>query len=190
MIRSIPSFFLSEPLIQGGQQLAHTGHQCDFSWFSGFNQPCIKRFNNRIETDCYKCGDVQRGSHSRPVTKEGSSVSHVARIAVNRSNIHEGTYFPSRKSPSSGTATAMRLATLSLRELFKVDTDMVTSSSSSVMMMILIFFCFDGGWVQLVTISIVINFKHQYPYRIDLADAELPILANTLWSTDNCSGFR
>lgn len=61
MVRLIPFFVLSEHCIQDGQQFAHIGNQ----------------------------HYVQRSSHTRPTTEDGSSASHRARIPVYWGNAHE-----------------------------------------------------------------------------------------------------
>lgn len=102
MVRLIPFFVLSEHCIQDGQQFAHTGNQRYFFRFSCCNQPGIKRFNNWIVAGCHECGHVQRSSHTRPTTKDGSSASHRARVPVYWGNAHESANFSSRETPQLG----------------------------------------------------------------------------------------
>lgn len=134
MVRLIPFFILSEHCIQDGQQFAHTGNQRYFFGFSCCNQPGIKRFNNWIVAGCYECGHVQRSSHTRPTTKDGSSASHRARIPVYWGNAHESANFSSRETTQFrnlgqqcgyGHGTDALNATQSLREFFEVSSDMV-----------------------------------------------------------------
>ncbi len=133
MVRIIPSFVLSEHRIQDGQQFAHTGDQRHLFGFSCRNQPRVKRFYHWIESGCDECGHVQRGSHSRPATKDGSSASHGTSILVYRRNAHERADFSSRKPTqfwnlsqqschSHGAYTLN--AVQPLRKFFKVVSDM------------------------------------------------------------------
>ncbi len=135
MIRFVPFFVLSEHRIQDGQQFAHTGNQRHFFGFSCCNQPHIKRFYHWIESGCHKCRHVQRGSHSRPTAKDGSSPSHRARIPVYRRNSNESADLSSRELTQfrnlsqqcgNGYGADTFDATQSLRELFEVAPDMVT----------------------------------------------------------------